>query len=174
VTHLFHGLQWDEESGLYFISVGKLGGVFGKIKHSPLLKKLGPAAQEPTCLDPNTGSTLSRTYAMPHVFDQKGRAYAGNNPWSLKQEEGGRHAPFQNRIASFFDIWTELSAARIIIADNGVKPGSVNRAAGGPGGAHLGSVNVKLIVPVAMDKGLRFGVLKTRHDTVKNTIQNVR
>ena len=89
------------------------------------------------------------------------------------------------------------NAVRILIADNGVKPGSVNRLASVLGGcvgvgdpilpmnkaelteaiakeSKLSSIEVRLIVPVAMDKGLRFGVLKTKHDTVKNCISTVR
>lgn len=55
VTDLFHGMPWNEESGLYGST---------------------------DLLDPNTDSTLSRTHVAPHVFETKGRAFAGNNPWS--------------------------------------------------------------------------------------------
>lgn len=280
VPHLFHGMQWDAETQLYKVDM---------VDDAELLD----LAANPFVgghLDPNTGSTLSRTHVAPHVFDQKGRAYAGNNPWSAVREssstrqtqgatfgervnagrvssffdiwteltiariviadEGvkpgsvnrvagggggwvvagdpiqpmnkaelieaiakesklsrmasgggggkvvayavdqyltlckcGRHldeshcrglaGPGGGRVASFFDIWTELSAARIVIADNGVKPGSVNRVAG-PGGPQCGSITVKLIVPVAINKGLRSNILRTKHDTVKNSIQNIR
>lgn len=83
--YLFHGLRWDDETGLY--QTQARGG------RKDMLQWLHDS------LDPNTGSTLSRTYALPHVFDQKGRAYAGNNPYRVKKEEGGRHTPFHNRVA---------------------------------------------------------------------------
>lgn len=82
--YLFHGLRWDEETGLY--QTQARGG------RKDMLQWLHDS------LDPNTGSTLSRTYALPHVFDQQGRAYEGNNPYTLKKEEGGRHTPFHNRM----------------------------------------------------------------------------
>lgn len=83
--HLFHGLRWDEETGLY--QTQARGG------RKDMLQWLHDS------LDPNTGSTRSRTYAAPHVFEPKARAYAGNNPHTLKKEEGGRHTPFHNRLA---------------------------------------------------------------------------
>lgn len=146
-THLFHGMQWDEEIQLYKVDM---------VDDAELLD-LVELSSSSGHLDPNTGSTTTRTYAMPHVFDQKGRAYAGNNPWSVAEQKGiGRQtqgATFGERISggvqtgggavasgvrrfrpAFFDIFTESSATRIVIADNGVKPGSVNRVAGGGGG----------------------------------------
>ncbi len=74
VTHLFHGMQWDEEIQLYKVDM---------VDDAELLDLVEMSASGGH-LDPNTGSTLTRTYAMPHVFDQKGRAYAGNNPWSAR------------------------------------------------------------------------------------------
>ncbi|MCL4787058.1 MAG: DUF4157 domain-containing protein [Verrucomicrobia bacterium] len=70
VTHLFHGMQWDEETGLHY-----MGCVQYRETDWNFLT---------VHVDLNTGSTATRTYAMPHVFDQKGRAYAGNNPWSAR------------------------------------------------------------------------------------------
>ena len=71
--YLFHGHRWDEETGLYHTQAR--GG------RKDMLQWLHDF------LDPNTGSTLSRTYAFPHVFDQKGRAYAGNNPWTARAKK---------------------------------------------------------------------------------------
>ncbi len=99
VPQLFHGLEWDGETGLYWN-----GGY----------------------LDPNTGSTLCRTYAFPHVFDQKGRAYADNNPHTLKKEEGGRHTPFHNRM-----LGGALPGGAVISA----AVSSVSTLGGGGGGA---------------------------------------
>ena len=285
VTHLFHGKQWDEETGLYHDAADVQ--FMDKAELVDLILKNRKAGFESRYIDPQTGSTLSRIWGDPHA-DQKGRAYADNNPWSLKEEEGVRASlvggvipgagivsaavssvstlspmpgataasagyaatgramgggmpnrilmnvtvskqtqgatfgervnagrqPAGSAVASgaafsgpaFFDIFTELSAARILIGENGVKPGSVNKMAGGgwsgnlgdpilpmnkaelieaiakesklsrtsPGGAHGGRLDVKLIVPVAINKGLRLGVLKTKHDTVKNSISNIR
>lgn len=66
----------------------------------------------------------------------------------LKKEEGGRHTPFQNKYRPQFYLRTtdvtgeiELPSGREFIAP----------------GDHV-TVQVKLIVPIAMDKGLRFAV----------------
>jgi elongation factor Tu len=66
----------------------------------------------------------------------------------LKKEEGGRHTPFHNKYRPQFycrttdvtgEITLESGREMLMAGDNG-------------------SVNVKLIVPVAMDKGLRFAI----------------
>ena len=58
--YLFHGLEWDDEIGLHFAS---------------------------THFDPKTGSYLTRTHVAPHAFEAKGRAFAGNNPWSARSKQ---------------------------------------------------------------------------------------
>jgi hypothetical protein len=55
------------------------------------------------------------------VFDQKGRAYAANNPWSRKKEEGGRH----NRLMAPFIPGGAIVSAAV---------SSVSTLAGGAGG----------------------------------------
>lgn len=99
VTHLFHGMQWDEETKLYLHVIGRVDGVEDAEIFTLTQYRETDFNFSASHLDPNTGSTLSRTYAFPHVFDQKGRAYAGNNPYRLKKEERGRHTPFHNRVA---------------------------------------------------------------------------
>jgi len=66
----------------------------------------------------------------------------------LKKEEGGRHTPFHNRYRPQFYFRTTDVTGEVLL-DEGremVMPGDNV------------SVNVKLIVPVAMDKGLRFAI----------------
>ena len=66
----------------------------------------------------------------------------------LKKEEGGRHTPFHNKYRPQFYFRTTDVTGEVLL-DAGremVMPGDNV------------SVNVKLIVPVAMDKGLRFAI----------------
>jgi elongation factor Tu len=66
----------------------------------------------------------------------------------LKKEEGGRHTPFHNRYRPQFYFRTTDVTGEVLL-DEGremVMPGDNV------------SVNVRLIVPVAMDKGLRFAI----------------
>jgi uncharacterized protein RhaS with RHS repeats len=73
---LFHGMQWDAETGLYF-------------DHSQG-STTGP-------VDPLTGRA---TRGKVKDVRNSGLGFAGNNPWSgyvLKKEEGGRHTPLQNK-----------------------------------------------------------------------------
>ena len=66
----------------------------------------------------------------------------------LKKEEGGRHTPFHNKYRPQFYFRTTDVTGEIILGDGieMVMPGDNV------------SVNVELIVPVAMDKGLRFAI----------------
>jgi len=66
----------------------------------------------------------------------------------LKKEEGGRHTPFHNRYRPQFYIRTTDVTGEIFLPEGVemVMPGD-----------NL-TINVKLIVPVAMDKGLRFAI----------------
>ncbi|MCA1761902.1 MAG: elongation factor Tu [Cryomorphaceae bacterium] len=66
----------------------------------------------------------------------------------LKKEEGGRHTPFHNRYRPQFYFRTTDVTGEIILGEGRemVMPGD-NVA-----------INVELIVPVAMDKGLRFAI----------------
>ena len=66
----------------------------------------------------------------------------------LKKEEGGRHTPFHNRYRPQFYFRTTDVTGEILLTDGRemVMPGDNV------------SINVKLIVPVAMDKGLRFAI----------------
>ena len=66
----------------------------------------------------------------------------------LKKEEGGRHTPFQNKYRPQFYFRTTDVTGEIFLTDGRemVMPGDNV------------SINVKLIVPVAMDKGLRFAI----------------
>ncbi len=66
----------------------------------------------------------------------------------LKKEEGGRHTPFHNKYRPQFYFRTTDVTGEISLTDGRemVMPGDNV------------SINVKLIVPVAMDKGLRFAI----------------
>jgi len=66
----------------------------------------------------------------------------------LKKEEGGRHTPFHNRYRPQFYFRTTDVTGEIHLTDGRemVMPGDNV------------TINVKLIVPVAMDKGLRFAI----------------
>jgi elongation factor Tu len=66
----------------------------------------------------------------------------------LKKEEGGRHTPFHNRYRPQFYFRTTDVTGEILLTDGRemVMPGDNV------------TINVKLIVPVAMDKGLRFAI----------------
>jgi elongation factor Tu len=66
----------------------------------------------------------------------------------LKKEEGGRHTPFHNRYRPQFYFRTTDVTGEILLTEGRemVMPGDNV------------TINVKLIVPVAMDKGLRFAI----------------
>ena len=66
----------------------------------------------------------------------------------LKKEEGGRHTPFHNKYRPQFYFRTTDVTGEIFMTDGRemVMPGDNV------------TINVKLIVPVAMDKGLRFAI----------------
>jgi elongation factor Tu len=66
----------------------------------------------------------------------------------LKKEEGGRHTPFQNRYRPQFYLRTTDVTGEIIL--------EAGREMVMPGDNV--TINVTLIVPVAMDKGLRFAI----------------
>jgi len=78
---------------------------------------------------------------MPH-HEFKAEIYV------LKKEEGGRHTPFHNKYRPQFYFRTTDVTGEIFLTDGRemVMPGDNV------------SINVKLIVPVAMDKGLRFAI----------------
>ena len=66
----------------------------------------------------------------------------------LKKEEGGRHTPFHNKYRPQFYLRTTDVTGEVILGDGRemVMPGDNV------------TITVKLIVPVAMDKGLRFAI----------------
>ena len=66
----------------------------------------------------------------------------------LKKEEGGRHTPFHNKYRPQFYFRTTDVTGEITL--------EAGREMVMPGDNV--SINVKLIVPIAMDKGLRFAI----------------
>jgi YD repeat-containing protein len=81
-SFLFHGMFWDEEVMFYF----------GHSQRS----LTGP----PGYMDPRTGRFIDGRYLLragvPVRFEADS-TFSGDNPWSLKKEEGGRHTPFHNK-----------------------------------------------------------------------------
>ena len=74
---LFHGMFWDEETSLYF-------------------EKGWPCRYEgPRYYDYVSGRYILRA-GVPLRFETES-TFSGDNPWSLKKEEGGRHTPFHNK-----------------------------------------------------------------------------
>ena len=67
--------------------------------------------------------------------------------YALSKDEGGRHTPFFNKYAAqFFFRTTDVTGAIELVGTEMVMPGDNVE------------MNVKLIYPVAMEKGLRFAV----------------
>jgi elongation factor Tu len=66
----------------------------------------------------------------------------------LKKEEGGRHTPFQNKYRPQFYCRTTDVTGEIVLTEGRemVMPGEIV------------TITVKLIAPIAMDKGLRFAI----------------
>jgi elongation factor Tu len=73
----------------------------------------------------------------------------------LKKEEGGRHTPFHNRMTSQLVIRTAEVEGTVTLAAKGDGTGGTVEPS--PTGLQT-DVTVKLIVPIAMDKGLRFAI----------------
>lgn len=91
--------------------------------------------------DIRRGMVIARPGTIRTATSFRGRFYL------LKKEEGGRHTPFHNKAALTAMAWTaEVGAGLQVEAKGDVNPGdTVN-------------VRVSLIVPIAMDKGLRFAI----------------
>ena len=76
---LFQGMEWDSETQLYF-------------------EKGWPVRYEgPRFYDAATGRYILRAGVPLRCDPALGRTFSGNNPWTLKKEEGGRHTPFHNK-----------------------------------------------------------------------------
>ncbi len=101
IACLFHGMEWDAETGFYY---------------------------DGRAFDPRSGRYLARA-GIPLRWDAA-TSFAGNNPWSAKKEEGGRHTPFHNRM-----LGGALPGGAIVSA----AVSSVSSLAGGGGGAAAAS-----------------------------------
>ena len=88
------------------------------------------------------GMVISKPGTVKPHTDFKAEIYV------LKKEEGGRHTPFHDKYRPQFYFRTTDVTGEIFLTDGRdmVMPGDNV------------SINVKLIVPVAMDKGLRFAI----------------
>jgi elongation factor Tu len=92
--------------------------------------------------DIRRGMVIAKPGSITPHTDFKGEIYV------LKKEEGGRHTPFHNRYRPQFYFRTTDVTGEIVLEEGRemVMPGDNV------------TVTVKLIVPVAMDKGLRFAI----------------
>jgi elongation factor Tu len=88
------------------------------------------------------GMVIAKPGSVKPYTDFKAEIYV------LKKEEGGRHTPFHDKYRPQFYFRTTDVTGEIFLTDGRdmVMPGDNV------------SINVKLIVPVAMDKGLRFAI----------------
>jgi elongation factor Tu len=92
--------------------------------------------------DIRRGMVIAKPGSITPHTDFKAEIYV------LKKEEGGRHTPFHNRYRPQFYLRTTDVTGEIILPEGRemVMPGDNV------------TITVKLIVPVAMDKGLRFAI----------------
>ena len=92
--------------------------------------------------DIRRGMVIAKPGSITPHSDFKAEIYV------LKKEEGGRHTPFHNKYRPQFYFRTTDVTGEIFLTDGRemVMPGDNV------------TINVKLIVPVAMDKGLRFAI----------------
>ncbi|MDD2597799.1 MAG: DUF6531 domain-containing protein [Kiritimatiellae bacterium] len=181
VTRLFHDMEWDEETGLHFMDKAELVDLILKNRK----------ASATGHLDPNTGGTLSRTYASTHLLEQSGRSYARNNPGS----SGGTRAQDYNSSRS-----NNSSGHMGSGGGSGTRAQDYNSSRSNNSSGHMGSggefsytecfptryvypafsaqgtgnIRVKLIVPVAINKGVyatkkvaKFKAGKALAETVK-------
>lgn len=169
---LFRGMPWDAETGFYHTG----GGGF----------------------DPLTGRVTRGK--VKNIKDMGNSGRYADNPWSLKKEEGGRHTPFHNkRTYNYHEAWpgrwkapelnSSVSLINPIAMDKGLRFAVVPRnilksrfetgdipnqddfrkildygEAGDNVGLLLNSPALRTIS----------NVLKTKHDTAKNSIGNIR
>jgi hypothetical protein len=131
--HLFHGMLWEPETGLYHGSDNPLYEDQGTGGSNPLH---GSTRSVNMCVDPQIGQTLSRRDGPP-AAGQNDHSFADNNPWSLKKEEGGRHTPFHNKYRA--SRTTDVTGEIELVSGRSIS-----------------------------------SVLKTRHDTAKNSVGNIR
>jgi YD repeat-containing protein len=131
---LFHGMEWDAETGLYYNQEGE-----GTRHNNPLFESSGNSGENPLFeghyVDCQTATTIGLPKITPKIAKEShGKRFAGNNAWSPRASKG---------TVKFFN------------ESKGFRGGG-----GGAGGivVVLDGIDgtASLIVPVAMDKGLRF------------------
>ena len=192
------GLRWDAETGLYAREVsnplykGKGPGV------NPLYEEKSGAGNNPLyeassstggspMYDPMTGRTLSHSKGTVKFFNEaKGFGRIGGGAGTRAQDHnssrsngcGGRtrgqdhNSSRSNKTASLAAPDGGGGGGGTRVQDHNSSRSNKTASLAAPdGGGDSGYSPVNRIVPVALDKGLRF---KTRHDTAKNSIGNIR
>ena len=172
------GLRWDAETGLYAREVsnplyeGKGPGVNPLYEeksvegNNPLYVAPSSAGGSPM-YDPKTGRMLSRSKGTVKFFnDAKGFGKAAG-----KGSDGKKHFEVSTRLHSRTGGGGTRAQDHNSSRSNKTASLAAPDGGGGGGGGGSGYRPVNLINPVAMDKGLRF---KTRHDTAKNSVGNIR
>jgi len=192
------GLRWDAETGLYAREVsnplykGKDPGVNPLYEeksgagNNPLYEASSSTGGSPMC-DPMTGRTLSHSKGTVKFFNEaKGFGRIGGGAGTRAQDHnssrsngcGGRtrgqdhNSSRSNKTASLAAPDGGGGGGGTRVQDHNSSRSNKTASLAAPdGGGDSGYSPVNRIVPVALDKGLRF---KTRHDTAKNSIGNIR
>lgn len=157
---LFHGMEWDSETGLYFGH--SQGGTTGPID-----------AKEGRGLCAKVTIRIQQEMVLSRVA-------SANNPWTLKKEEGGRHTPFHNK---------RESASSRIIRNVGKHKGDylpahnfkieIDGVISDGGGNSTPGIFRKLLDrgqagdPVDQLRAVS-SLQQSRHDTAKGAIRNMR
>ncbi|MDB6031143.1 MAG: repeat-associated core domain protein, partial [Verrucomicrobiales bacterium] len=119
---LFQGMEWDPETALYRnVPVKWSAPELNSSHNNRLLENGWPSLY----FNPDTGRHLTHVSGDPHVDQKDGTRwdfsklpFAGNSPWTLKKEEGGRHNPFHNK----FDLMlSDVGMSRLAATPPNVK-----------------------------------------------------
>ena len=162
---LFHGLFWDVETGLYSRSGG-----------NPLYEDNSSSGHNPL-YDPKTGRSTGGGTKSP-LYDDKGREVS--NPLKGHRDVGGYRASIQEgkkglnavnvKLARTTDVTgeIELVSGRSVIV-RGWDPEKKNEIAG-----RMKTGTVKFFNETKGFGRTVSNVLKTKHDTAKNSVGNIR
>jgi YD repeat-containing protein len=119
---LFQGMEWDPQTALYRnVPVRWSAPELNSSQNNRLLEDGWPSLY----FNPDTGRHLTHVSGDPHIDQKDGTRwdfskvpFAGNNPWTLKKEEGGRHTPFHNK---FGLMLSDVGMSRLAATPRNVK-----------------------------------------------------